>query len=122
MPDPRRSATHNIRFRCNTPVLVTSLGETLDDVRLVAHEPEQTHYLLSASSDTASPAFQLHFPFLYGGMTHRLSISLCSASFKINTSSSIPSTSYSMLWISGPKASVMSSIKAYEIQSEVTEM
>jgi hypothetical protein len=49
-------------------------------------------------------------------------MSLCSASFKISTSSSIESTSYSMFWIRGPKASVMSSIKAYEIQSEVTLM
>jgi len=27
-----------------------------------------------------------------------------------------------MLWMSGPNASVMSSMSAYEIQSEVTEM
>lgn len=32
------------------------------------------------------------------------------------------STSYSMPWMSGPKASVMSSMRAYEIQSEVTLM
>ena len=32
------------------------------------------------------------------------------------------STSYSMLWMSGPNASVMSSMSAYEIQSEVTLM
>jgi hypothetical protein len=53
---------------------------------------------------------------------HLRNMSLCSASFRINTNSSIPSTSYSMLWINGPKASVMSSMSAYEIQSEVTEM
>lgn len=53
---------------------------------------------------------------------HLRNMSLCSASFKIKTNSSIPSTSYSMLWINGPKASVMSSMRAYEIQSEVTEM
>lgn len=48
------------------------------------------------------------------------SMSLCSASFRINTNSSILSTSYSILWMSGPKASVISSMSAYEIQSEVT--
>lgn len=52
----------------------------------------------------------------------RLSMSVCSASFRIKTNSSILSTSYSILWISGPKASVMSSMSAYEIQSDVTEM
>jgi hypothetical protein len=44
--------------------------------------------------------------------THRLSMSLCSASLRINTSSSMLSTSYSMLWMSGPNASVMSSMSA----------
>lgn len=52
----------------------------------------------------------------------RLSMSVCSASLRIRTSSSILSTSYSMLWMRGPNASVMSSMSAYEIQSEVTEM
>lgn len=49
-------------------------------------------------------------------------MSLCSASLRMRTSSSIESTSYSMLWISGPNASVMSSMSAYEIQSDVTAM
>ena len=57
-----------------------------------------------------------------GGVTHRLSMSLCSASLRMSTSSSMLSTSYSMLWMSGPNASVMSSMSAYEIQSEVTLM
>ena len=52
----------------------------------------------------------------------RRNISLCSASFKISTSSSILSTSYSIPWMSGPNASVISSISAYEIQSDVTLM
>ena len=49
-------------------------------------------------------------------------MSLCSASLRIRTSSSMLSTSYSMFWMRGPKASVMSSMSAYEIQSEVTLM
>lgn len=52
----------------------------------------------------------------------RLSISDCSASLRMRTSSSMLSTSYSMFWMSGPNASVMSSMSAYEIQSEVTLM
>lgn len=52
----------------------------------------------------------------------RRSMSVCSASLRISTSSSMLSTSYSMLWMSGPNASVMSSMRAYEIQSEVTEI
>ena len=46
------------------------------------------------------------------GATDRLNMSLCSASFNIKTNSSILSTSYSILWINGPKASVMSSMRA----------
>lgn len=57
--------------------------------------------------------FFLHVPM-------RRNMSLCSASLRIRTSSSMLSTSYSMFWISGPNASVMSSMRAYEIQSEVT--
>lgn len=52
----------------------------------------------------------------------RRSMSLCSASLSIRTSSSIESTSYSIDWMSGPKPSVISSISAYEIQSDVTLM
>lgn len=52
----------------------------------------------------------------------RRNMSLCSASLRISTSSSIESTSYSIDWMSGPKASVISSIRAYEIQSDVTLM
>jgi hypothetical protein len=42
----------------------------------------------------------------------RRSMSLCSASLRMSTSSSMLSTSYSMLWMSGPNASVMSSMSA----------
>ena len=53
-------------------------------------------------------------------MRHNMSV--CSAFLRMSTSSSIMSTSYSMLLMSGPNASVMSSISAYEIQSDVTLM
>lgn len=46
------------------------------------------------------------------GDTDRLSMSPCSVSFKINTSSSIVSTSYSIPCMSGPNPSVISSINA----------
>jgi hypothetical protein len=47
-----RRRTNDIRLRSDAPVLVASLGETLDNVGLVAHQSEQTHDLLSAGTDS----------------------------------------------------------------------
>ena len=40
-------ATYDIRGGSHPPVLVTPLRETLDDVRLVTHKPQETHDLLA---------------------------------------------------------------------------
>jgi len=39
--------THDIRRGGHPPVLITPLGKSFDDVRLVAHESEQAHDLLA---------------------------------------------------------------------------
>lgn len=98
---------------------LTSLCQTLDHIRLVTHQSKQTHDLLPACPDSVyqlgtvfAPPNTAAMPRMGRTRTYRLNISLCSASFKIKTSSSILSTSYSILWMSGPNASVMSSIRA----------
>ena len=48
----RGRETHNVARRRNFPVLVAPLREALDDVRLVAHQPKQTHDFLAATPDT----------------------------------------------------------------------
>ena len=115
--------THDVRRGRDLPVLVASLREPLDDVCLVAHEAQEPHDLLSTRPNAVHRVNGSHSTrSAKGGATHRLSMSLCSASLRMSTSSSMLSTSYSMLWMSGPNASVMSSMSAYEIQSEVTLM
>ena len=44
--------TYDIARRRDFPVLVATLSESLDDVRLVAHQPKQTHDFLAATPDT----------------------------------------------------------------------
>jgi hypothetical protein len=127
-----RQGTNDIGFRGDAPILVASLSKTFDDISLVTHQTEQTHDLFPARPDSVlevgmkemenneedqtrkiSSGRRRIFPLISPlAPTYLLNISLCSASFRIKTNSSIPSTSYSMLWINGPKASVISSIKA----------
>lgn len=47
--------THDIRSRSHTPILIAALGQSLHDICLVAHEPEETHDFLSACADAAEP-------------------------------------------------------------------
>ena len=44
--------TYDIARRRDFPVLVATLRESLDDVRLIAHQPKQTHDFLAATPDT----------------------------------------------------------------------
>jgi hypothetical protein len=44
--------THNIARRRDLPILVAPFRKSLDDVRLITHQPEQSHYLLPTSPYT----------------------------------------------------------------------
>ena len=44
--------TYDIARRRDFPVLVATLREPLDDVRLIAHQPKQAHDFLAATPDT----------------------------------------------------------------------
>src|SRR5258706_12588754 len=90
--------THDFRLGSHTPVLITPLRETLYYVRLVAHEPQKTYDLLTAPPD---PTFVSVGPLpeqsqIFGWGAHCIIISIHSESLRINTNSSILSTSYSM--------------------------
>ena len=45
--------THNIARGCNFPILVAPFRKSLDNVCLIAHQPEQPHHLLPTSPNTA---------------------------------------------------------------------
>src|SRR6267154_1597547 len=47
-----RKRTHNIARRRDLPILVAPFRKSLDDVRLITHQPEQSHHLLPASPNT----------------------------------------------------------------------
>jgi hypothetical protein len=47
-----RSLTHDIRCRCNFPILVTSLCQPLHNIGLVTHKPQQSHNLLPTGADS----------------------------------------------------------------------
>lgn len=47
-----RKRTHNIARGRDLPILVAPFRKSLDDVRLVTHQPEQSHHLLPASPNT----------------------------------------------------------------------
>lgn len=49
----RGERTYDVARRRDFPVLVAPLREPLDDVRLVAHQPKQTHDFLAAAPDPA---------------------------------------------------------------------
>ena len=49
----RVEGTHDIRLGSHTPVLITPLRETLYHIRLVAHESQKTHDLLTTRPDPA---------------------------------------------------------------------
>jgi hypothetical protein len=51
-----REIEPNVGLRSHKPLLVTSLGQSFYDIRLVTHQSQQTHDLLSACSDSASSA------------------------------------------------------------------
>lgn len=91
---------------------MSDVGATLQFSLHRFAKPLTTSALLPISLNSPITFFR-HVPI-------RRNMSLCSASLRMSTSSSIESTSYSIDWMSGPKASVMSSIRAYEIQSDVT--
>jgi len=44
--------THNVARGRDLPILIAPFRKSLDDVRLVAHQPEQSHHLLPASPYT----------------------------------------------------------------------
>lgn len=44
---------HNITRRRDFPILVAPFRKSLDDVRLITHQPEQSHHLLPTSPNTA---------------------------------------------------------------------
>ena len=46
------NGTHDIARGRDLPILVAPFRKSLDDVRLVAHQPEQSHHLLPASPNT----------------------------------------------------------------------
>jgi hypothetical protein len=45
--------THDIACGRDFPILVAPFRKSLDNVRLIAHQPEQSHHLLPTSSNTA---------------------------------------------------------------------
>ena len=49
----RGERTYDVARRRDFPVLVAPLREPLDDVRLVTHQPKQTHDFLAAAPDPA---------------------------------------------------------------------
>lgn len=51
-----REIEPNVGLGGHKPLLVTSFGQSFDDIRLVTHQSQQTHDLLSACSDSASSA------------------------------------------------------------------
>ena len=51
----RRDGTYNIRFRSDRPILVTSFRQTLHNVRLIPHKPQETHDFLTASPNPKYP-------------------------------------------------------------------
>jgi hypothetical protein len=48
----KKKGTHNIARGRDLPILVAPFRKSLDDVRLITHQPEQSHYLLPASPNT----------------------------------------------------------------------
>jgi len=102
--------THDIRLGSHTPVFVASFRETLYDIGFIPHESEQSHDLFPTSPDPRDSCQS--DVIATDKQTHLRNMSLCSASLRMRTSSSMLSTSYSIPWINGPNVSVMSSIRA----------